>query len=108
MPHERVDRRDEVACGDGARLAGSGVEQSEEDAAHEPGKFVTEGVEEIFPPSPSASPPPPVRSLADVGRDDAHAAPDGGAMTVGWVSLGHKGNVHGDVCVQRGGIGEGG
>jgi hypothetical protein len=29
-------------------------------------------------------------------------------MTVGWVSLGHKGNVHGDVCVQRGGIGEGG
>ena len=65
VPHERVDRRDEVACRDGARLAGSGVEQGEEDAAHEPAKFVTEGVEELFPPSPAASLPPPVRTSPD-------------------------------------------
>ena len=49
VPHERVDRRDEVACGDGARLAGSGVEQGEEGAAHEPGKFVTEELRRYSP-----------------------------------------------------------
>ena len=45
VPHEHVDRRDEVwlrgARGDSALLVGGGVEQ---DPAQEPGEFVTEGV----------------------------------------------------------------
>ena len=45
VPHEHVDRREEVwlrgARGDSALLVGGGVEQ---DPAQEPGEFVTEGV----------------------------------------------------------------
>ena len=51
VPHEHVDRREEVwlrgARGDSALLVGGGVEQ---DPAQEPGEFVTEGVRAPTPP----------------------------------------------------------
>ena len=112
VPHERVDRRDEVwlrgARGDGARLVGGGVDQ---DPAQEPGEFVTEGVGAIFPHSahnchPLISLAAP--SSARIARLTQLVVKMADTMTVGWwVSLGQVGDVRGDVCVEREG-GEGG
>ena len=93
------------ARGDSALLVGGGVEQ---DPAQDPGEFVTEGVR--APTSPitaipfsHAVPHQCAYRPADVARREDGGRDDGGW----WVSLGHKGDVRGDVCVEREG-GEGG